>query len=140
MAKQPAWTLPIITGIAILLVGVYLLLTFNDRGDDEISIVETTLPVFDESYAQGQSLYQSNCSTCHGAALGGKKGLGPPFVHGYYKPSHHADIAFYRAINMGVTAHHWQFGNMPAIPSLTKADATEIIRYIRAVQQANGIS
>jgi mono/diheme cytochrome c family protein len=139
-AKKTSWTPPVIIGIAILVGGAYLLLTFMNRGDDENSIVETTLPAFDESYAQGQSLYQSNCSTCHGATLGGKKGSGPPFVHGYYKPGHHADIAFYRAINTGVTAHHWQFGNMPAIPSLTKTDAGEIIRYIRAVQRANGIS
>jgi len=98
------------------------------------------MPNLDVSYAKGETLYQTNCSTCHGTSLGGRKGLGPPFVHGYYTPSNHSDIAFYRAVELGVTAHHWQFGNMPAVPSMSKSDATEIIKYIRAVQRDNGIS
>jgi len=111
-----------------------------NRNIRQTPIVETTLPNLDESYAQGETLHQTNCSTCHGTSLGGRQGLGPPFVHGHYKPSHHADIAFYRAVELGVKAHHWPFGNMPAVPSLSMVDATEIIKYIRAVQRANGIS
>ena len=57
-----------------------------------------------------------------------------------YKSSHHADTAFYRAIEFEATAHHGQFWNMPALPSVSKVDAAEIISYIRAVQHANGIS
>ncbi|NND90227.1 MAG: cytochrome c [Granulosicoccus sp.] len=103
-------------------------------------MVATTLPEIDDRYAHGQLLYRANCQACHGETLGGRKGMGPPFVHGYYKPGHHADIAFFRAIELGVRAHHWQFGDMPPVPTVSKTEAAEIIDYIRFVQRANGIS
>lgn len=132
--------LPLLAAGVIALFGILFILTvFLDRKNKETPIVATTMPDLDESYAQGESLYQTNCSTCHGTSLGGRKGAGPPFVHGYYIPSHHADIAFYRAVELGVSAHHWQFGDMPAVPSLSKSDAAEIIKYIRAVQRVNGL-
>ncbi len=130
----------LVVGISALLGVLFTFSVFLDRNNKETPIVATTMPELAFSYAQGETLYQANCSTCHGPTLGGRKGLGPPFVHGYYKPSHHADIAFYRAVELGVTAHHWQFGNMPAVPSLSKSDAAEIIKYIRAVQRDNGVS
>lgn len=130
----------LMVGITGLLGVLFTFLGFLDRNNKDTPIVETTMPELAFSYAQGQTLYQSNCSSCHGPTLGGRKGLGPPFVHGYYKPSHHADIAFYRAVEQGVTAHHWQFGNMPPVPSLSKSDVEQIIKYIRAVQRDNGIS
>ena len=126
---------------ATIAVGLTIVLTlYLDNKNSETPIVQTTLPDLDQTFATGRTLYQSNCSSCHGQALGGRKGLGPPFIHGYYKPSHHSDIAFYRAIEIGVVAHHWQFGNMPPVPALSKREAKAIIRYIRAVQQENGIS
>lgn len=139
MKIKSKWNPWVICGVVIFFSAVYALSEYLDRKNNETPIVATTLPTVEENYANGQSLYQQNCSTCHGASLGGKKGLGPPFVHGYYKPNHHADIAFYRAIEIGVRAHHWQFGNMPPVSSLSKADASEIIKYIRLVQRANGI-
>ncbi len=139
MKKKNSRNFWIVSGV-VLLGAAYALSEFIDGKNEETPIVVTTLPEIEGSYANGQLLYQSNCMSCHGEALGGKKGLGPPFVHGYYKPGHHADIAFYRAIKLGVTAHHWQFGNMPPVPSLSEADAAEIIKYIRFVQRSNGIS
>jgi len=138
-AKQKNLLL-LVVGVTALFGVLVTFAVFFDRMNKETPIVATTMPDLDDSYAQGETLYQTNCSTCHGTALGGRKGLGPPFVHGYYKPSHHADIAFYRAVELGVTAHHWQFGNMPAVPSLSKSEAAEIIKYIRAVQRKNGVS
>ena len=132
--------LPLVVGITALFGVLFTLSVFLDRKTKETPIVATTMPELAFSYAQGETLYQANCSTCHGPTLGGRKGLGPPFVHGYYKPSHHGDIAFYRAVEQGVTAHHWQFGNMPPVPSLSKSDVEQIIKYIRAVQRDNGIS
>ena len=40
---------------------------------------------------------------------------------------------------MGVRAHHWKFGNMPAIENLTRSDVTAIVAYVRELQRANGI-
>jgi cytochrome c2 len=138
-AKQKQRVL-LAVGITGLLGVLFIFSMFLERNNEETPIVVTTMPDIPFSYAQGESLYQTNCSTCHGPTLGGRKGLGPPFVHGYYKPSHHSDIAFYRAVEQGVTAHHWQFGNMPAVPSLSKPETAEIIKYIRAVQRHNGVS
>ncbi|WP_311199812.1 hypothetical protein [Jannaschia sp. M317] len=43
-------------------------------------------------------------------------------------PAITADESFWRATQMGVQAHHWQFGNMPAIEGLTRADVKAINR------------
>ncbi len=39
----------------------------------------------------------------------------------------------------GVRAHHWRFGPMPAQPQLTRQEIAAIIRYVRELQEANGI-
>ena len=139
MKKKSTNTLKITIGIALLAGVAYALSLFIDDRNKETPIVSTLMPELDDSYAQGESLYQSNCATCHGTSLGGRKGLAPPFIHGYYKPGHHSDIAFYRAMEQGVTAHHWKFGDMPAVPDLSKNEATEIIQFIRVIQRANNI-
>jgi hypothetical protein len=41
---------------------------------------------------------------------------------------------------MGVQAHHWSFGNMPAVEGLTRGDVKMIIKYIRELQRENGIN
>jgi len=40
---------------------------------------------------------------------------------------------------VGVRAHHWKFGNMPAIEGLTRADVKAIIAYVRELKRQNGI-
>ena len=44
------------------------------------------------------------------------------------------------ATALGVRAHHWSFGNMPAVEGLTRADVKMIVAYIRELQRANGIN
>ncbi|MFV2093103.1 MAG: cytochrome c, partial [Hyphomicrobiales bacterium] len=61
-----------------------------------------------------------------------------PFIHTTYNPGHHADEAFLRAAQNGVPSHHWNFGNMP-IQKVTKDEVFKIVRYVRELQQANGI-
>ncbi len=85
-------------------------------------------------HAQGKVLYDENCSSCHGGKLSGSDN-GPPLMHPYYKPSHHGDSAFYRAGLQGVRAHHWNFGDMPAVPGMTERKMKNIISYIRYYQQ-----
>ena len=86
----------------------------------------------------GELLFDRHCAQCHGAAARGTE-LGPPLVHSVYRPSHHADIAFYRATEFGVAAHHWRFGNMQPVPSVSRDDVTQIIAYVRWLQQDAGI-
>jgi mono/diheme cytochrome c family protein len=86
----------------------------------------------------GASLFANNCSTCHGErALGTNQG--PPLVHIIYEPSHHADVSFLYAVQRGVRAHHWQFGDMPPIPTMTNEEVAEIVAYVRFLQRQVGI-
>lgn len=87
----------------------------------------------------GQRAFDATCSACHGANATGKMGFGPPLVHKIYEPGHHADMAFVMAVQNGVRAHHWPFGDMPAQSGLTRADVGAIIAYVRELQRANGI-
>ena len=88
----------------------------------------------------GKIGFEAKCANCHGADAAGTEGIAPPLIHKIYKPSHHADESFQRAVSLGVRAHHWPFGNMPAIEGLTRGDVTMVIAYIRELQRANGIN
>lgn len=83
--------------------------------------------------------YDAVCAACHGLNGQGQAGVAPPLVHKIYEPSHHGDMAFVLAAQNGVRAHHWKFGNMPAVEGVTRSDILDIVSYIRALQRANGI-
>ncbi len=86
----------------------------------------------------GEAKFSVNCAGCHGVRAVGTK-QGPPLVHKIYEPNHHADVAFQRAAENGVRAHHWEFGNMPKIEGVTVGDVDHIIRYVRWLQREAGI-
>ncbi|OSM04128.1 putative cytochrome c class I [Magnetofaba australis IT-1] len=86
----------------------------------------------------GVTAFQSVCAECHGQ-WGQGTDHGPPLVHDYYKPSHHADYAFHQALRRGVRAHHWRFGNMPPQPKVTMQQANDIVGFVRWWQRENGI-
>ena len=88
--------------------------------------------------AQGKTLFEQNCSVCHGPAGDGTT-LGPPLVHIIYEPNHHGDAAFLLAARNGVRAHHWRFGDMPPLPAVTDQMVVEIVGYIRWLQRQVGI-
>ena len=88
----------------------------------------------------GKRGFENNCAACHGKNAVGQDGVAPPLVHKIYEPSHHGDESFQRAVAMGVRAHHWKFGNMPAIEGLTRADVKAITTYVRELQRHNGIN
>lgn len=88
----------------------------------------------------GKRGFDNNCAACHGENAVGQDGVAPPLVHKIYEPSHHGDESFQRAVAMGVRAHHWKFGNMPAIEGLTRADVKAITAYVRELQRHNGIN
>ena len=52
---------------------------------------------------------------------------------------HHADAELVSSTIHGVRAHHWPFGEMPAIEGISETEAETIIAFLRAVQRANGI-
>lgn len=87
---------------------------------------------------KGAALFSANCAKCHGAKGVGTKD-GPPLVHKIYHPNHHADISFRWAIERGVRAHHWNFGDMPKIDGIKPDEATAIIEYVRSIQKEAGI-
>ena len=138
----------IFTGVFVVISADYLLIPIisNSTDDDEVSIIDNSaivsieLPDELSKVAQiGKLAFQSNCLACHGENAVGQVGVAPPLIHKIYEPSHHGDESFQRAISVGVRAHHWKFGNMPAIEGLTRGDVKAIIAYVRELQEANGI-
>lgn len=88
---------------------------------------------------RGRGSFNENCASCHGRDARGGPG-GPPLIHKIYEPSHHGDESFRLAVRNGVVQHHWDFGNMPAMPDRVSPEAVEdIIVFIREAQRANGI-
>jgi mono/diheme cytochrome c family protein len=86
----------------------------------------------------GKVTFERSCAMCHGmGAVGTDKG--PPFVDKVYEPSHHGDGAFLFAVRQGVSEHHWNFGDMPAIPDVSDEEVTDIVAYVRGLQAAAGI-
>ena len=88
--------------------------------------------------ADGERLFNDNCARCHGTRAAGTD-AGPPLVDIVYEPNHHADIAFQRAVALGVPAHHWRFGNMPPVPGVDQAAVERITAYVRWLQRGAGI-
>jgi|TARA_R110000787_G_scaffold31181_7_gene82973 cytochrome c len=103
-------------------------------------IVAVNLPeTFGEKERLGKTTYEAVCSACHGPNGQGRKDIAPPLIHKIYEPGHHGDMAFVLAAKNGVRAHHWDFGNMPAVEGVTQADVLNVVAYIRRLQQENGI-
>src|SRR5215813_15426128 len=86
----------------------------------------------------GEAKFNANCLPCHGKQAAGTD-HGPPLVHKIYEPNHHGDPAFQMAAANGVRAHHWNFGNMPKIETVTPGDVDEIVKYVRWLQRQAGI-
>jgi mono/diheme cytochrome c family protein len=88
--------------------------------------------------ARGERLFENNCVVCHGPQGTGTVN-GPPLVHEIYEPGHHSDEAFRRAIAQGSPQHHWDYGDMPAVPGLNDDEVEDIIGYVRELQREAGI-
>lgn len=109
---------------------------FGGRGSAEtVSVKVPTLPA---QAVAGSVAFDANCTACHGKNGTGTS-LGPPLVHDIYNPGHHADESFARAVRQGVQQHHWRFGNMAPLPQVSDSQLAAIVRYVRELQQANGI-
>ncbi|NOZ33006.1 MAG: cytochrome c [Alphaproteobacteria bacterium] len=105
-------------------------------GPPEILVVN--VPELSPLAVRGNAAYDVSCAVCHGTNAAGTD-RGPPLVNDIYNPGHHSDESFYRAVRQGVPQHHWTFGNMPFRPDVTDGELIAIVRYVRELQQANGI-
>lgn len=88
--------------------------------------------------AAGAELYAQSCASCHGSDLRGTP-LGPPHLSQVYAPDHHPDASFRAAIEEGSPAHHWEFGDMPAVEGLDDEEIDLIIAYVREQQESQGL-
>jgi len=113
-------------------------LSANEWGRGSVTPVRLIVPVLSHEARAGREAFDRLCAACHGADASGSA-AGPPLVHRIYGPGHHADVAFVLAVQRGVRAHHWRFGDMPAQPSARVDEISLIVRYVRELQRANGI-
>ena len=107
-------------------------------GSNNAQMASVARPELSERALAGEGLFNANCSLCHGANAAGTT-LGPPLVDKIYEPGHHSDDSIRLAVRRGVRQHHWQFGNMLPVPSVSSDDVEKIICYVREMQRANGI-
>jgi mono/diheme cytochrome c family protein len=126
-------------GLAIAGAVVWTLVSGDGDGAHEPDLAALIVPELTSEQKAGSVLFDANCATCHGPNASGSD-QGPPLVHRIYEPSHHGDMAFLLAARQGVRAHHWRFGNMPAIDGVSEDEVVEITAYVRALQRANGIN
>ncbi len=136
--KQKRALLFIVMGaIALVAIAAAAILSNLPQEGQAFTVEVIAAPLSQEGEA-GAALFKMNCQVCHGPNAAGTK-LGPPLIHDIYNPGHHSDEAFYLAAATGVRQHHWPYGDMPPQPQVAREEVSKIIRYIRELQEANGI-
>ena len=126
--------------IAWIVFGAVAAVAILSRSTEESQVVtvQVTPAALSNEAKEGEAVFKANCAACHGLNAAGTK-LGPPLIHDIYNPGHHSDEAFYLAAATGVRQHHWPYGDMPAQSQVSREDVTLIIRFVREMQEANGI-
>lgn len=134
-SSKPISKIAIFIAVGLALIAVALIFL---AAPAKAPVSGVNMPDLSPMALAGARAFDANCAKCHGqAGLG--TGEGPPFIHPVYNPGHHSDEAFQRAVRQGTRQHHWKFGDMPAQPQVTDSEITEIVRYVRELQEANGI-
>ncbi len=124
---------------AVLLGAVFMAAGIAPAAGGSKAIYENPIaPKMTPQLNLGKLNYDLYCSACHGKTAGGSD-TGPTFISRIYHPGHHGDRAFFNAPRRGVRAHHWPFGDMKPVPGVTGKQISLIIKYVRAVQKANGL-
>jgi mono/diheme cytochrome c family protein len=111
---------------------------FTPKANGAGYTVTVKVPELSPLAARGKAAFDANCATCHGVNAAGTD-KGPPLVHNIYNPGHHGDEAFFFAAKHGSRSHHWRYGDMPPQPQVSDDQIASIVRYVRELQQANGI-
>ncbi|MFC3613010.1 cytochrome c [Lutimaribacter marinistellae] len=125
-------------GLAVAATAGWMIVSSQRDDASAPDLASLTLPTLTPEQEEGRALFDANCAACHGVNAAGSA-QGPPLVHRIYEPSHHGDMAFVLAAKQGVRAHHWRFGNMPAVEGVSDEDVLQITHYVRALQRASGI-
>ncbi len=129
---------PTVMVAAVVALGVGVTLWNFDEPPATQGQENLVLPRYSTLAMDGNIVFDQNCGGCHGInAIGSDKG--PPLLHDIYNPGHHDDESFFRAVRQGTRRHHWNFGDMPPQPEVSRRDVIAIVRYIRELQEANGI-
>jgi mono/diheme cytochrome c family protein len=136
--RQGKWLLAI-GGIAVLgmMAGLWLAGALRAQRGTPAVQSPTSTPV-PSAFATGETLFHVHCASCHGLSAVGTE-QGPSLLSRVYVPSHHSDASFYLAVQQGVRAHHWLYGNMPALAHVTQDEVAQIIAYVRWLQEQAGI-
>jgi len=125
--------------LGLVIAGLVLAFSGYFDKDAEGLIVDVSVPELSSVAARGKVEFDANCAQCHGKNAAGT-GKGPPLIHNVYNPGHHSDQAFLLAAKRGVRQHHWPYGKMPPQPQVSGAEITAIVKYVRELQVANGIT
>lgn len=125
--------------LGLIIAGLGLAFSGYFGKDTKGLIVDVSVPELSSVAARGKVEFDANCAQCHGKNAAGT-GKGPPLIHNVYNPGHHSDQAFLLAAKRGVRQHHWPYGKMPAQPQVSGAQITAIVKYVRELQVANGIT
>jgi mono/diheme cytochrome c family protein len=135
---QAKWILPLAGGVLLLLISLLWLTGTLSPQDQSLPAHPSPGFVVPSAVQTGEALFNVYCTPCHGSSAVGTE-QGPSLLWKIYAPNHHNDHAFYQAVKQGVRAHHWRFGNMPAIPAVTEEDVAQIIAYVRWLQEQAGV-
>lgn len=131
-------TIAVLSGLALATLAFWFAQRQGSDASGEVDLATLAIPELTAEQATGKALFDGSCAACHGANAAGSD-QGPPLVHRIYEPSHHGDMAFVLAARQGVRAHHWRFGDMPAVEGVSDSDVQQITAYVRTLQRANGI-
>lgn len=125
--------------LAVVAAGLALFANRFIGTSKDVASVDVRVPKLSAIAVQGKQAFDANCAQCHGKNGSGTN-QGPPLIHNIYNPGHHADQSFFLAVKRGVRRHHWPYGNMPPQPHVTQDQVAAIVKYIREIQVANGIT
>ena len=120
--------------LAIIAVSIMISCGTDNAAESVVEPTDTVTAVY-----SGEESFQDRCAVCHGQLADGTAS-GPPLVDRLYEIGHHPDFSFHNAVNNGVASHHWNFGDMPAIPNVSAEEIDAIICHVRDLQRAEGIS
>jgi mono/diheme cytochrome c family protein len=136
--RKAKWLLPIGGLAALGAIGFLWFTGVLSRQHASPTVQPSTTRQVPHEFATGDALFHAHCAACHGPAAVGTA-QGPPLLSRVYVPSHHSDASFYLAVKQGVRAHHWNFGDMPALPHVTEAEVAQITAFVRWLQQQAGV-
>lgn len=127
--------------VGLLVLGVHVLVVASLvlwRWRPEPASRPVRVPGLSADALAGKRVFDRACAQCHGEHASGSP-MGPALLDPIYRSGHHADVAFELAVRRGVRAHHWRFGDMPPQSAVTPAEVTQITRYVRELERANGL-